>query len=292
MIKQDIYSNDRALKATAHGAYAIDTTTQQAEQADFTVMQDVIVQWNLANISSFPLSSENTLVTDVLIEDGDKLILIKDGDIIVPFTASGVIGSGPYTMDVTAATEGEIPLHVYKDNVELLYNDLEAERGSTVYSIGSGTNIFNNSEFTYDISGFEQDGSSNMNVFYENGYIRMTYTSDINHYFPPIPVEKGKEYYFYLSAGGYSSSNYGHRTYIRQSDGTTIIYKNNGAVSATAVATGDYVTVRSFYDRSYLATLGLPLSVGMNRGEYIYVDNGEAMAGGLSGWFNFAKEAI
>ncbi len=43
---------------------------------------------------------------------------------------------------------------------------------------------------------------------------------------------------------------------------------------------------------SYLATLGLPLSVGMNRGEYIYVDNGEAMAGGLSGWFNFAKEAI
>ncbi len=41
---------------------------------------------------------------------------------------------------------------------------------------------------------------------------------------------------------------------------------------------------------AYLATLGLPISIGMDRGDYAYVDDGEATTGGLSGWFDFTKE--
>ncbi len=43
---------------------------------------------------------------------------------------------------------------------------------------------------------------------------------------------------------------------------------------------------------AYLVTLGLPVSIGMDRGDYAFVDNNEAMAGGLSGWFDFTKEVI
>ena len=43
---------------------------------------------------------------------------------------------------------------------------------------------------------------------------------------------------------------------------------------------------------AYHATLGLPFSIGMSRGDYAYVDTGEATAGGVSGWFDFTKEII
>ena len=43
---------------------------------------------------------------------------------------------------------------------------------------------------------------------------------------------------------------------------------------------------------AYLTTLGLPFSIGMTRGEDVYVDIGEATAGGMSGWFDFTKEIV
>ena len=45
-------------------------------------------------------------------------------------------------------------------------------------------------------------------------------------------------------------------------------------------------------DSAYLATLGLPFSVGMTRGDDVYVDTGEATAGGISCWFDFTKEVV
>lgn len=43
---------------------------------------------------------------------------------------------------------------------------------------------------------------------------------------------------------------------------------------------------------AYLATLGLPFSIGMARGEDVFVDAGEAETGGMTCWFDFTKEVV
>ncbi len=64
-----------------------------------------------------------------------------------------------------------------------------------------------------------------------------------------------------------------------------IIPSDNDTVFATAAELIEQ-------DGAYLATLGLPFSVGMTRGEDAYVDIGEATAGGVSCWFDFTKEIV
>ena len=56
----------------------------------------------------------NILKTSALIIDGEALVIEKDDGTFYDIIASGVTGSGPYTMDTSSITAGEVPSRVYK----------------------------------------------------------------------------------------------------------------------------------------------------------------------------------
>jgi len=64
-------------------------------------------KYEFANISN--AVDVDILVTDSPIQDGDNLVIVKDDDSIHELVASGVTGTGPYTMDTSAITQGEVP---------------------------------------------------------------------------------------------------------------------------------------------------------------------------------------
>lgn len=76
--------------------------------------------WNQCNIAEFaPFSSSvnyNTLKTSTTLANGDKLAIVLQDNSIHEVIASGVTGTGPYTMDTTSITAGEIPTQVYRLN--------------------------------------------------------------------------------------------------------------------------------------------------------------------------------
>ncbi len=60
-------------------------------------------------------STSNTLNTNCPITNGDNLIIAKNDDSLHEIIASGVTGSGPYSMDTSIITAGEVPSRVFAD---------------------------------------------------------------------------------------------------------------------------------------------------------------------------------
>ncbi len=223
MEKQDVFSGERVLIAKENGAYALHETVQGGGEEDFAALTYIQAIWNLASISDFLQCSDDTLVTDELIEDGDKLYIIRNDDSIAEFVASGVSGSGPYTMDTTAVTAGEVPIYVYKDNVELLYNDLVAIEDTRVLSIGPGTELVHNAKFKLNIDGWEQDGSSDLLLYWNESRKALEgkgNQGDEYHSFPGIPVVAGEEYRIEI-VSVYANSSIAWFG-VFQEDGTTL----------------------------------------------------------------------
>lgn len=69
------------------------------------------------------------LLKATTLANGDKLAIVKSDNSIHEVIASGVTGTGPYQMDTTAITAGEIPTQVYRLNPEdasVLFNNVLA----------------------------------------------------------------------------------------------------------------------------------------------------------------------
>lgn len=67
--------------------------------------------YEFINISTATVA--DTLTTDTPIVDGDNLVIVLDNDSINEIVASGVTGTGPYSMDTTSTTSGEVPTRVF-----------------------------------------------------------------------------------------------------------------------------------------------------------------------------------
>lgn len=81
--------NDKLLATTNNAVATSEIITQDVEDTDFESIRETRVIWNLANISDV-LSSSDNLVSNTPINDGDRLILVKNDNSIVDFIATGV----------------------------------------------------------------------------------------------------------------------------------------------------------------------------------------------------------
>lgn len=137
-----IDSTGNVLIATTLDGEAISIVKSQDAGGDWVALtSDTIAfesELEFAIISDVT-SSADTLVTDTVISNGDALIIVKDDDSIHEIVASGVTGSGPYTMDTTVITAGETPSKVYAVDAitSFDFNGLYTESNVTndVYSL-------------------------------------------------------------------------------------------------------------------------------------------------------------
>ena len=124
------------IEATATDGYAISQPiVQDTGDTDFTSVQNIVGKFELANISVADTADE--LKTNELITTGDNLVIVKDNNSIHEVIASGISGSGPYTMDTTSITAGEIPTRVFRDNESVFFNSNEATFVSNSYTAGT-----------------------------------------------------------------------------------------------------------------------------------------------------------
>jgi len=123
------------IKSLSYSDEAVSNTiTQETGLPVFSVAHSIVVDYMLRNISRN--STADTLVTDDQLADGDKLIIkLSDGS-IVEFVASGVTGSGPYQMDTSSITNGEVPTKVYRFNEKLIIGGIEAQEKKRTYYAG------------------------------------------------------------------------------------------------------------------------------------------------------------
>ncbi len=244
MEKQDVFSGYGYLSATANDAYALDTITQDGGEGDFAALNYIQAIWNLSSISDFTACSADTLVTNELLEDGDNLIIRKSNNDMVPFVASGVSGSGPYTMDTLSVSEGEVPVDIYKNNVNLLYNGDEALLSSETFSVGEGIELSDNGEFDDNIVGWEQDGSSDMEIIWNAWHLRITAAgADTIHRVKELPTIPGKEYHIQI---GTDSSHSTTKTRVHHGNGTLIhemSYEEEYGEHIVAVSDSIYIEV-------------------------------------------------
>ncbi len=254
MEKQDVFSGERVLIAKENGAYALHETVQGGGEEDFAALTYIQAIWNLASISDFLQCSDDTLVTDELIEDGDKLYIIRNDDSIAEFVASGVSGSGPYTMDTTAVTAGEVPIYVYKDDIKLSYNGEEAILDTETLSIGRGT-LLHGSEFLYNIDGWEQDGSSDIIISFGDAYLRLHSSgNDTTHIYElsTVPGEEINVEYAIEAQSGHA------RLYIYNEDNTLLHDSLDDDVikDVNLIPTGNYIKVSlSLFDHNLIFDL-------------------------------------
>ncbi len=68
-----------------------------------------------------------------------------------------------------------------------------------------------------------------------------------------------------------------------------VIYHTNIPKNETNYSTAQELMLQ---DNAYKITLGLPISISITRGDYIFVDKDESREHGLSGWFNFTNTGV
>ncbi len=236
---------------------------QDEEERAWTMMKNVSATWKLANISTVDCSVD-TLVTDVFLANGDSLIIRKDDDSLVAVVAVGVTGSGPYIMDTSSVTGGEVPVHVFKDDCVLKYDGIVAQKVLGDVMVSSRRNLFENPYFTYDVVGWETDNSSPMRVRWDAGRIFFYppyYKDRYTYSYPRIPLVIGRRYriYHYNVSGKYS----GYISF-RYHSGIEIL-RSNGTVEFTATESAAYLFV---YSGEYARVDSIELteiSVSINR---------------------------
>lgn len=77
-------------------------------------------EYEFTNISEAAVA--DTLVTYSPIQDGDTLAIMKDDDSVHELVAAGVTGTGPYTMDTSAVTQGEVPSRAFTIGAKAEFN--------------------------------------------------------------------------------------------------------------------------------------------------------------------------
>ena len=130
---KDIDSSNGYIEATDTDGYAISQPiVQDTGDTDFASVQNIVGKYELANISIADTADE--LKTNEPINDGDNLIIAKDDNSVHEIVASGVTGSGPYTMDTTSVTTGEIPTRVFRNDESVFFNNNETAFVSNSYT--------------------------------------------------------------------------------------------------------------------------------------------------------------
>jgi hypothetical protein len=69
----------------------------------------------------------------------------------------------------------------------------------------------------------------------------------------------------------------------------SLVYYTNIPPSTTNYASAQELMIQ---DDAYRVTLGLPISLSISRGDYIFVDRDEAQEYGVSGWFDFTRTGV
>ena len=99
----------------------------------YNSVQNIVGNFRFDNISES--DTADILKTSELIEDGDALVLVKQDDSTHLFQANGVTGTGPYELDVSAVTQGEIPSKAYRVNERLKIGKLEPAFSGDTYEM-------------------------------------------------------------------------------------------------------------------------------------------------------------
>ena len=94
---------------------------QDENNNNFTSAQNIEVKYGFENISS-NASSSDILVSESVISNGDNIIIVKQDNSINEIIVSGVTGTGPYEIDTTIITQGEIPSQVYAVDNKLSFD--------------------------------------------------------------------------------------------------------------------------------------------------------------------------
>ena len=85
----------------------------EATDRDGYAISNPIIQDTGSNISTSS-STADTLVSDTEIVDGDILVIQLDDGSYNEFIVTSITGSGPWTVDTSSVTNGEVPDIVYK----------------------------------------------------------------------------------------------------------------------------------------------------------------------------------
>ncbi len=258
--KTEIFSDLNEITATAANAVFRCNYAQDEADTAWSKIENLLVKWNLAPISNASCPVD-TLITDCLLEDGDDLIIEKEDGSFITMVAQGVTGAGPYSMDTSAVTQGEIPSKVYKDNCVLKYAGVPMQKEWTDVLTPSWRHLFDNPSFTYNIDGWENDGSVSVEIKWDTGGSLFLNTGNPGtartYRYPNVPLVIGREYDLYINSyGGYSSSVY---VSFKKDNGDILLTVDKGVVSYSFVADFDSLYVELYLSSYFLSVYDISL---------------------------------
>ena len=143
----NVDSSTGALVATGSDGVAESIViVQDGADNDFSNIKNIQTKEEYANISNATIA--DTLTTDSPIVDGDNLIIVLADNSVNEVVASGVTGSGPYSMDTTPVTAGEIPTAVYTVDSKISFDDTSGYVEATKLTDSYISSYASNSDLT------------------------------------------------------------------------------------------------------------------------------------------------
>jgi len=134
-LNEVINKNGTLLAKTFDGTAVAEPITQDEGEKDFESIREARAIWHLANISE-PTSSPDNLVAASPINEGDRLILVKDDNSTVDFIAEGVKKSTRSM--IPKMTDNTTPAGVASSSTGDAWKVFDGSDG-TVISVGGGT---------------------------------------------------------------------------------------------------------------------------------------------------------
>ncbi len=238
--KTEIFTDIGRMVALSADASLRCNFEQDEGETDWTTMKNISATWNLANISTVDCYAD-TLIVDAYLKDGDTLIIRKDDSSLVTMIASGVTGSGPYTMDTSSVTGGEIPFYVFKDDCVLKYDGIVAQKIYEDVISNTTRNLFKNPSFTYNVDYWEVAPSTISVTLDLYGNIRFSRATTGSYTYPRFPLVIGRRYTLDI---GHVSGYYVGNIACYYHSGALLQY-NGGIVSFTAIEDSAYFHVNT-----------------------------------------------
>jgi len=209
-----------------------------------------------------------------------KLVVSLDGETFMdaPLGGDGVEISGRITVSdkvrFLSMLRNMINADVNMTTYPLLYNGIH--NTDDVYSVGV-------KDIWIDHKDVLSKGSVNViaKLFVDNGQVVL----DENH---DLIYSAGDEFIIEqeVDIDGFISED---DERIKILVNFSAVYYTNIPHSEIAYSTAQELMIQ---DDAYKITLGLPISLSLARGDYIFVDKDESQENGLTGWFDFTKTGV
>ena len=137
-LNEVINKNGTLLAKTFDGTATAEPITQDEGEKDFESIREARAVWHLANISA-PTSSPDNLVAASPINEGDRLILVKDDNSTVDFIAEGVKKSTRSM--IPKMTDNTTPAGVASSSTGNAFQAFDGSDGTTT-TVGWSSNPF------------------------------------------------------------------------------------------------------------------------------------------------------